>query len=96
MGIGSITFSLPHFLTTAYSETYGSDGTNSSIENICNGGGRSGVGDGITLRKSFASRIDNLGSSSEGQLLQKLPGLETIKSLTKGNKLVHFFLYPYV
>ena len=91
MGIGSITFSLPHFLTTAYSETYNSDGTNSSIENICNGVNGGGVGRDSVLRKSFASRLDNLGSSSEGELLQKLPGLETIKSLTKGTRKVHLY-----
>lgn len=86
MGIGSVTFSLPHFLTTAYSETYNNDGTNSSIGNICNsvGNGNGGNAKNSVLLKSFASRIDNLGSSSEGELLQKLPGLEKIKSLTEG------------
>jgi hypothetical protein len=86
MGIGSVTFSLPHFLTPAYSETYNNDGTNSSLGNICNGVGNANGGNGRNnvLRKSFASRIDNLGSSSEGELLQRLPGLEKIKSLTEG------------
>ena len=88
MGIGSIMFSLPHFLTTAYSETYNNDGTNSSFENICNGVG--GGGRDSVIRKSFASRLDNLGSSSEGELLQKLPGLEKIKSLTEGTKKLSF------
>ena len=87
MGIGSVTFSLPHFLTTAYSETYNNDGSNSSTENICSSGnfGNRGEGKNSALLKSFASRIDNFGSSSEGELLQKLPGLEKIKSLTEGD-----------
>ena len=88
MGIGSVTFSLPHFLTTAYSETYNNDGRNSSIENICSSGA-TGKHIGSNL-KSFASRIDNLGSSSEGELLRKLPGLEKIKSLTEGIKMMNY------
>ena len=86
MGIGSVTFSLPHFLTTAYSDTYSNDGNNSSIENICssNGYGSTGSPRNSVLLQSFASRIDSLGSSSEGELLEKLPGLSKIKSLTKG------------
>ena len=85
MGIGSVTFSLPHFLTTAYSDTYSNDGNNSSIENICSSNnGRSSSGRNSVFLQSFASRIDNLGSSSEGEILEKLPGLEKIKSLTKG------------
>ena len=96
MGIGSVTFSLPHFLTTAYSETYSNDGNNSSIENICsssnNGFGSNGPKNSVLLQ-SFASRIDNLGSSSEGELLEKLPGLEKIKDLTKGNIHQKYFLH---
>ena len=92
MGIGSVTFSLPHFLTTAYSETYNNDGSNSSTENICSSGnfGNRGEGKNSALLKSFASRIDNFGSSSEGELLQKLPGLEKIKSLTEGKYNIFF------
>ena len=94
MGIGSVTFSLPHFLTPAYSKTYyNSDGTNNSIENICNGAGGGSVHQhSSSLRKSsFGPRLDNLGSSSEGDLLQKLPGLEKIKSLTEGITTVLYF-----
>ena len=96
MGIGSVTFSLPHFLTTAYSETYSNDGNNSSIENICSssnkGFGSNGPKNSVLLQ-SFASRIDNLGSSSEGELLEKLPGLEKIKDLTKGNIRQEYLLH---
>ena len=87
MGIGSVTFSLPHFLTPAYSKTYyNSDGTNNSIDNICNraGGGSLQQHSSLLRKSSFGPRLDNLGSSSEGDLLEKLPGLEKIKSLTEG------------
>ena len=68
MGIGSITFSLPHFLGGEYmvhdgSSTSGSPGD----DNICR-----------------APKISH--QSSTNDLLNKLPGLDKIKSLTEGKE----------
>ena len=71
MGIGSITFSLPHFLGGEYMVNDGSSASGgsglSSSDNICR-----------------APKISH--QSSANDLLDKLPGLDKIKSLTEGKE----------
>lgn len=71
MGIGSITFSLPHFLGGEYMVQDGSSASGasglSSSDNIC--------------REPKISH-----QSSTNDLLNKLPGLDKIKSLTEGKE----------
>ena len=64
MGIGSITFSLPHFLSGRYM-VHGSDG-NSTNANICRS----------PPKLPYQTDRDNI--------LQNIPGLDSIKSLTEG------------
>ena len=63
MGIGSITFSLPHFLSGPYM-VHGSEG-NLSNANICKN-----------------PRIPD--QTDRDNILQNIPGLDSIKSLTEG------------
>ena len=63
MGIGSITFSLPHFLSGPYL-LHGSD-SNNATANICR-----------------APKL--LDQADRDTILQNLPGLDKIKSLTEG------------
>ena len=72
MGIGSITFSLPHFLSGPYL-LHGSD-SNNATANICR-----------------APKL--LDQADRDTILQNLPGLDKIKSLTEGKQgteLIHF------
>ena len=69
MGIGSITFSLPHFLSGPHM-VHGSDG-NSTSANICR-----------------APRL--LDQTDRDNILQNIPGLDQIKSLTEGKKDIFF------
>jgi len=70
MGIGSITFSLPHFLGGEYMLQDGSSasGGSSSSDNICRGAPK------ITHQSSANDLLD---------LVKKVPGLDKIKSLTE-------------
>ena len=71
MGIGSITFSLPHFLGGEYMVHDGSSASGSlGDDNICR-----------------APKISH--QSSANDLLDKLPGLDKIKSLTEGKKVIY-------
>ena len=67
MGIGSITFSLPHFLSGPHM-VHGSDG-NSTSANICR-----------------APRL--LDQTDRDNILQNIPGLDQIKSLTEGKRAI--------
>ena len=68
MGIGSITFSLPHFLGGEYMVHDGSSASGApGDDNICR-----------------APKISH--QSSANDLLDKLPGLDKIKSLTEGKE----------
>lgn len=73
MGIGSITFSLPHFLGGEYMLQDGSSasGGSSSSDNICRGAPK------ITHQSSANDLLD---------LVKKVPGLDKIKSLTEGKE----------
>jgi len=68
MGIGSITFSFPHFLMGPYDV---SAGGNQTASNICN-------------RRDFQHTGHSPHSSAEGNLLEKIPVLTELKSLTEG------------
>ncbi len=70
MGIGSITFSLPHFLSGNHHTTTLSEGSNSSISNICK-----------SHRVLAATKPK---SSAEEGFLMSLPGLEKLKSQIEG------------
>ena len=77
MGIGSITFSLPHFLSGPYL-LHGSD-SNNATANICR-----------------APKL--LDQADRDTILQNLPGLDKIKSLTEGkywNELIYHFACEY-
>ena len=67
MGIGSITFSLPHFLAGNY--MIHSD-LNATSDNIC----------------KVPAPIHGVPGADD-DLLEQLPGLDKIKSLTKGRKM---------
>ena len=71
MGIGSITFSLPHFLTGTPSHGSLGDNQNSSVTNIC-------------MRNNMLMAASKPKTSAGEELLMSLPGLEKIKTLTEG------------
>jgi len=71
MGVGSITFSLPHFLSGNHHATSLSQGTNSSMSNIC--------------KSQRYSGVNKAKSSAEEGFLMSLPGLEKLKSQIEGN-----------
>jgi hypothetical protein len=72
MGIGSITFSLPHFLTGTHVKGNFGEHHNSSISNIC-------------IRNNPLLSATKAKASAGEELLMSLPGLEKIKTLTEGN-----------
>ena len=74
MGIASITFSLPHFLTGNHGISGPlSDSNNMSMGNIC-------------VRNNRLMTAAKPKASAGEELLMSLPGLEKIKSLTEGKK----------
>ena len=75
MGIGSITFSLPHFLTGAHVKGSFGENNNSSMSNIC-------------LRNNQLMSSTKTKASAGEELLMSLPGLEKIKTLTEGEHLI--------
>ena len=74
MGIGSITFSLPHFLTGNHMLSSLSERNNSALGNIC-------------VRNNPLMASANTHPSAGEELLMSLPGIEKIKSLTEGKTL---------
>jgi hypothetical protein len=71
MGIGSITFSLPHFLTGNHILGSLGEGHNNSMGNIC-------------VRNNHLMAAPKTQTSAGEELLMSLPGIEKIKSLTEG------------
>ena len=65
MGIGSVTFSLPHFLSDNY--MVHSD-SNTTSDNIC----------------KISTPLTQPHNQLDNGLLEQLPGLDKIKSLTEG------------
>lgn len=84
MGIGSITFSLPHFLSGSHHTTSLSQGPNSSMSNICKSNRYLGVNKAKT--------------SAEEGFLMSLPGLEKLKSQIEGNSMqsIQQFCYQFM
>jgi hypothetical protein len=70
MGIGSITFSLPHFLTGNHHTTTLTTGNNSSMSNIC--------------KSHRVLAANKAKTSAEEGFLMSLPGLEKLKSQIEG------------
>jgi hypothetical protein len=71
MGIGSITFSLPHFLTGTHVQGQAGEHHNASMSNIC-------------VRNNQLMSATKTKTSAGEELLMSLPGLEKIKTLTEG------------
>ena len=83
MGVGSITFSLPHFLSGNYMV---SSSSNSTENNICARAGSTrvnGAAGGFSSSGSGRSRT-GLRTAKDEDILNQLPGLDKIKSLTEG------------
>ncbi len=108
MGLGSITFSLPHFLSGPYMAGNMASGANASADNMCRASalnaasnrmaragtagadGSFGVthplaveGGGMAVAAAAGGAAPEDIAAVEG-LLETLPGLDKIKSLTQG------------